>query len=482
MNRPIRWHDYLTVNLHFTGLTVLTQTMTPLVLPLLVQHFVGEAAQGRFYGRLRLWGLMTAVLAQAAAGMFSDRLCGGIGRRRPFIAAGTLLSLFCLGLIAFSARLDGLSGYRLLFAALILMMIASNTAQGPLQALIPDLIPSQARGRFSGVKALLEVPIPLMLVAAIIGPMVGRGALDEALLLVSILLLITLGVTMFAPENPLTTPAQAMPWARLLRLSAMTILFALSILGGGALVDVGARLLHTASLPLALVVMGSIGLAAMCLPIGLGLWAALRISLGTDFHHQPAFAWWVVNRLAFLTGSTNLASFTLYFFQGRLGYTGSQAAVPASRMLLVVGVFVLLSVLPAGALADHKGEKSLLLASGLLGAVGTAVLLSVPRLEVVYIGAVLLGIAGGAFYAVNWALGTRLAPAAHAGRYLGIANLAGAGAGAVGAYVGGPIADFFAGYYPQAPAAGYVLLFGIYGALFLLSMTAILPVHTEQNE
>ena len=37
--------------------------------------------------------------------------------------------------------------------------------------------------------------------------------------------------------------------------------------------------------------------------------------------------------------------------------------------------------------------------------------------------------------------------------------LAGAGAGAIGAYIGGPIADSF----------GYVFLFAIYGVLFLLS-------------
>ena len=481
MKPRIHWYDYLTVNLHFTGLTVLTQTMTPLVLPLLVQYFVGEAEQGRFYGRLRLWGLMTAVLVQAVAGMLSDRLSSRYGRRRPFIVAGTLLIFVSLGLVALSARLDGLTGYWVLFAALMLMMIASNTAQGPLQALMPDLIPVQARGKFSGVKALMEVPLPLMLVAFVIGPMVGRGALEFVLLLVGFLLLLTMTVTLFAPEEASTGSSQPFPWPQVLRLAIMTTVFTIAILGGGALVDSVAAHLNTVPLSVALWVMGLTGLMVLCASIGLGLWAALRVSLGAEFHRHPNFSWWVLNRLTFLTASTNLAAFTLYFFQGRLGYSGAQAAIPASRMLLLVGVFVLVSVLPAGALADSIGEKRLLLASGGLATLGTVVLLSIPRLEVVYLGAILVGIAIGVFYAVNWALGTRLVPVDDAGRYLGIANLAGAGAGAVGAYIGGPIADFFVTHYPAQPMRGYLLLFSLYGALFVISILTILPLRNDNS-
>jgi hypothetical protein len=48
-------------------------------------------------------------------------------------------------------------------------------------------------------------------------------------------------------------------------------------------------------------------------------------------------------------------------------------------------------------------------------------------------------------------------------------NLAGAGAGAIGAYIGGPIAD----------SVGYGLLFSIYGALFLLAVAALRGVQVE---
>ena len=47
---------------------------------------------------------------------------------------------------------------------------------------------------------------------------------------------------------------------------------------------------------------------------------------------------------------------------------------------------------------------------------------------------------------------------------------AGAGAGAIGAYIGGPLAD----------NTGYVLLFTIYGMLFLLSIAALKGVQEDR--
>jgi hypothetical protein len=46
----------------------------------------------------------------------------------------------------------------------------------------------------------------------------------------------------------------------------------------------------------------------------------------------------------------------------------------------------------------------------------------------------------------------------------------------VGAYIGGPIADFITANVTAIPGAGYLLLFAIYAGLFLFSAAAILPV------
>jgi MFS family permease len=75
---------------------------------------------------------------------------------------------------------------------------------------------------------------------------------------------------------------------------------------------------------------------------------------------------------------------------------------------------------------------------------------------------------GDEFFAVEQAqaLGTDLVPAGEAGRYLGISNLAGAGAGIVGAGIGGLVADTINRYYM---GLGYFAVFAAYAVLFALS-------------
>jgi MFS family permease len=480
MSRELRWYDYFTVNIYFTGLMTVAQTMTPLVVPLLVQRFVGEGQQGSFYGSIRLWSLMVALLVQSLMGMLSDHSHLRWGRRRPFILVGTLANVVIISLVGFSAGLEGLSGYWVLFALLILMQFAANTAHGAAQGLIPDIVPEYLRGRYSGVKAILEVPVPVILVSFIIGKYIAAGNLWAALAAVILILVITMLITMFAPEKPPARPVVALNWQPFLRLALMTALFTLIILGAGQLIK-SATLFFTPGLIPAIWIYGTLGLLVMSLAVSLGVWVSIRIGLGEDAKSQPSYSWWVINRLAFLLGATNLASFAVYFLQGRLGLAREVAAGPASRLIMVVGVFILLMGIPSGWLADRFGSRRLVAASGLLAALGTLVIILAPGLPLMYLGGGIVGAAAGLFYPANWALGTQLAPLGEAGRYLGISNLAGAGAGAVGAYIGGPIADYFTRAFPASPGLGYVILFVIYGILFFLSALAAAQIASPKS-
>jgi MFS family permease len=482
VKRALRWYDTITINAYFLGLTTISQTMTPLVIPLLVQQFVGQQRQGTFYGSVRLWSLMAALLVQALMGTLSDRSTLQWGRRRPFILAGTLVDLIVIAAIGFSAGLEGMAGFWLLFILLIILSISSNTAQGAVQGLIPDLVPIDQRGRFSGVKALFEVPIPVILVSFTIGRLIAASKMWEGLFVAMGILTLSMLVSMFAPETPLEQKPGPLDWTPLLRLVIMTAIFTALILGIGEITRIFSRVLDpslaTATL---LLLMGAAGLLAMALAIGLGVWLSIRVSIGQTSRRDSSFTWWVVNRLAFLAGSTNLASFAVFYLQGRLGLEREAAAGPASQLLMFVGIFILLLALPSGWLADRVGRKPLVAASGLVAALGALVLILAPNLATIYIGGILVGGAAGLFYTANWALGTDLVPKEEAGRYLGISNLAGAGAGAIGAYIGGPVADFFSLHSPQTPGLGYVLLFAIYGGLFLLSVLAIGFVREESS-
>ena len=481
--KKLRWFDYITINIYWLGLTTLSQTMTPLVFPLLVQQFVGEEAKGTFFGTLRLWGLMVALLVQALMGMLSDHSTLRWGRRRPFIFLGTLADLVFIAAVGFSASLTGMAGYWFLFAMAILLQVSSNTAHGAVQGLIPDLVPEDLRGRFSGIKAIFEIPIPVILVAFTVGPLIAAGNMWGGLLVAMGVMTLATLLTMLVPEKPLKVPPGKLDWRPFLRLLLMTGLFTAIILGLREAVKGVSRLLEgfsSATVPL--VVMGAVGLAAMAIAVVLGVRASVWVSIGEAAQRNPSFAWWVVNRLAFLVGTTNLSGFAVYFLQGRLGYVKEQAAGPASKLMMVVGVLILLSALPSGWLADRFGHKRLVALSGIVATLGTLILLLSPSLTPIYIGGCLIGIATGFFFTANWALGTKLVPKKEAGRYLGISNLAGAGAGAVGAYIGGPIADYFTVHMPDQPGLGYVLLFAIYGVLFLLSVVTLLKVRPRAQE
>ncbi len=480
MKTTLRWYDYLTINIYWLGLTSLSQTMTPLVIPLLVQQFVGEQLKGSYYGELRLWTLMVALLVQALMGMLSDHSTHSWGKRRPFILAGSVGVVVVLVLVGFTAGLEGMAGYWVLFTLVILQMVFANTAHGALQGLIPDEVPDRQRGRFSSVKAVLEVPLPVILVSFTIARLISEGKLWGGIfLLIGILLAVT-AVTLLVKETPQKTAPAALRWDRYLRLVLMAGAFTTVLLVMGRLIRL-TNLLSASLSPTQLVaVAGFLGLVAMGVAVVLGVWISVNIGAGEDARTNPSYTWWVTNRLLYLVGSTNLASFLVYFLQGRFGFERERAAAPAAMLTMFVGVFLLISALPGGWLADRFGRKPLIAAAGVLASLGTLVVILARTLTLVYAGGVLIGIASGLFYTANWALGTELVPPAQAGRFLGISNLAGAGAGAVGAYIGGPIADYIAIQSPELPGMGYLVLYVIYAVLFLSSVIALLGIKEDR--
>ncbi|HEY4693641.1 MAG TPA: MFS transporter, partial [Bellilinea sp.] len=360
-----------------------------------------------------------------------------------------------------------------LFGLYILSAIASNTAHAATQGLIPDLVPDSQRGRYSGIKALLELPLPLVLVSLVIGKLVSAGNLWAALITLMVVMVICAALAMLVPEQEQEKVPFALDWSPFLRLLVMTAVFTLLIIGMGTFVrwfmqlplDMPLGLWHAAA--------AFVGILAMTVAIGAGVLASLRIGVGKDIQYLPSFKWWVVNRLAFLTASTNIATFLLFFLQERFSeFQGERAAGPAAIIAMFVGVFILLTAVPSGWLADRFGKKPLIVIAGLLGAGGITLIVLVSSMTAIYIGGSIVGAGIGLFYSANWALGTEIVPREQAGRFLGLSNLAGAGAGAIGAYIGGPIAD----------ALGYTLIIGIYGFLFLISILALLGVQEKRPE
>ncbi len=469
MEQP-RWHNYLTINAFWLGLTTISQT-NALIIPLLIQNFVGTEQQGKTFGQLRLYTLMVALLFQALMGMLSDQSPLRWGRRRPFILVGTILNVLCMLAIGAS------TSYQALLIAALCAQAAINIAHAAQQGLIPDLVPQGYRGRFSAVKAIMEL-LPVIIVALTVGKLVASGNIWGGILVANGILCLCMLVTMFVKERP-REQLPHMDWKPFGQLFLMTITFTVIILGMGKIVDVVGTLIaagESVSELRLIIGMSTAGVLTMASAIVLGIGFSILIGIGRhEMRKNPSFTWWTINRLAFLVGVNNLSTFAVYFIQARLGLTGTKAAQPAANLMLVVGAMILIAALPSGWLSDRIGKKKLVIVSGLIATLGTTILLISPSMRVLYLGGGFVGLATGMFYTTNWALGTNIVPQEKAASYLGVSNLAGAGAGAIGAYIGGPIADYFT-QTTQSSSLGYLILFAIFGVMFLLSTTVVFKV------
>jgi MFS family permease len=473
MKKELRWFDYFTINANWFAIMARSQVLTPLVIPLLVQQFVGEANKGTYFGIIRLWALMAALLIQALMGLLSDRNTSKFGRRRPFILIGAIVEAIIIFAIGLTGQLEGMPGYWVLFGLYILSMLGSNISHAATQGFIPDLVPDEKKGLASGIKALLELPLPLVFSSFVVAGMIERGNLWGALASLITVILVAMGITMFAPDKPLSEKPDPINWDPFLRLLGMTAVFTAIIYFSGMGVQ---RFLNSIEglPPNQVIIFGEIaGVIGMLIAILFGVLISLRISLGSKVKDQRSFSWWVVNRLAFMVAATNLSSFMVYFLQEKFpAYEGSEVAGPAARIIMFVGIFILVSALPGGWLADKIGKKLVSAISALLVALGAGIVIAAPSLTgIIFIGASVVGVGLGMFYSANWALGTELVPEGQGGKFLGLSNLAGAGAGAVGAYIGGPIGD----------TSGYVLLMSIYGGMALLSTFALIGIKEQKS-
>ena len=395
------------------ALSALWQSMHTIILPLRLLDFVAESDKNTYLGILTFSGLLLAMFVQPIAGAISDRYGSRWGRRRPYILMGILFLILLLPGI-------GLAGsYGAVFAVYCLLQFSSNTAQGPYQGFIPDMVPAHKRGRASGIKTLLEI-IGGAAAVLLIGNFMDRYSSGEgslwlwlSLAIPGVVLLVMLLVTLLAvKEKPSLSVSRA---------------------------SIASTLLNT-----------------------------FRI----DMHTDRSFLWFLVSRTLILMAFATIQQFALYFLQDVIGVADPAAAAARFSVVAVVGMLAV--VYPAGYLADRIGRKKICFASGLLMVLGFIIIIFAKDYTAILIAAAIIGVAVGAFSCANWALATDLVAKGEEARYLGLANMATAGGAAIARLVG-PVIDHFEA---QSVGLGYQIMlvaccvYCIAGVLLLLKIKA----------
>ncbi len=409
--------DYVKITILGFALAALWQSLHTIILPLRLLDFVAESQKNTYLGMLTFAGLILAMLAQPIAGLISDRSGFSWGRRRPFVLAGaTLLILLLPGI--------GLAGsYAILFTTYCLLQVSSNTAQGPYQGFIPDLVPEGKRGRASGVKTLLEIMGGAATVL-ILGIFMDRYAAGEGSgwlwltlgILGTVLLIVTVATVVMVKEQP----------------------------------SVG-------------------GFKLSVLPT---LWQSFKIDLSAN----RDFIWFLASRLFIFMAFATIQQFTLYFLRDVVGVADPAAATARFLILAVVGMLTV--VYPAGRLSDRIGRKPIAISAGLLGAAAIAIIFFSHSYISILVAGGIIGIAIGAFMSTNWALATDLVAKGEEARYLGLANMATAGGAALARLIG-PVIDFFNA---QSAGLGYQVMLGASFFYFVAGALLLLKIKDQRNQ
>lgn len=432
VRRNLSHIDFVVLSLYWVAIGYLWTSLGGLILPDMVIQLVGREHEGFALGVLEAVGSLMAVVWQPIAGALSDRTTTRFGRRRPYIVVGTVGDvLFLVGL-----ALAGTFGLVLVFY--FLLQAASNTAQGPYQGLIPDVVPEAQRGTASGYFGLANV-VGLLVGTLGSGYILAHAGRTAALLSICALLILTMLATVLLIPDRATRTANQFKNVR----EAMTTTFARPL-------------------------------------------------------RYPAFLWLMASRLLILMGLVGVQSFVFFYFNNVFFHNDRMDTITASYTLLGLVIFAaFVASWPAARASDRFGRRPFILIGGLMGALGVLMLvfshyqllppqlveplakmLKVPPLaaQATLVG-VLIGIGYGVFFSVDWAFIQDVIPTQEAGLFMGFSNIATAGSGIIARFIGGFLLDPF-NHGPKLLGlpGGFPVIFSIFSASLLIGALLILKV------
>ena len=421
MPSETNWSSFALIRLNaFSfGVTGFILAMDTAVLPVIVLSLAPDHLKNSYLAMLGIGGLLVAAVVQPLIGRLSDKTRSPLGRRVPYIVAGTTSVCGALVLTLMAPN------FAALFAAWMFIQANLNIAYGPGMALIRDLVPRSRVGVASSLKILLDAVGGLVLItatAALIGQASGPGLgpvgvyVDWEWAVLALLvtpLIVSVAITCFTvlARDP---TRRARP----------------------------VRRREARSRPVL----------------------------------NPHLVLFLVSRLLLMTAIYSFPTYGLFFLQDVV-----EAANPAqalSHAIPAIGGSLAVAVYVAGWVSDRVGRKPVVIAGAVAGAISTSWLLLADTASGVVITASFIGASAGTLLSASWALANEMADEQHAGTHIGIVNLSTIGGAALPRFFG-PGIDLLN---HTSEDLGYRTLIAGCAALFIAGAIALLPVNPSSME
>lgn len=410
----LRKRDYFFISAYWFASNLLWGSLLVIIIPSQMREFA-PTDPGRPLGLLLGLGAIPALVVPLLAGPLSDRCCSRLGRRRPYMIAGSAINMLGLALLWLGASRMNLAAF---FAGYIVTNIGNNTATGAYSGMIPDMVPESRRGEASGWMATMSQAGTVL------------GIVSAALL----------------RDSGLVT--------------ASYVVIMLSLLAFLLITVIGVRERPRAGDPE---------------PIRL---AEFVKDLWIDPRKHPDFAWVWITRALVVMGLWMVQEWMMYYLVDVIGVPEARREIWTGAVLVTLLVFATITGIVGGRISDRVGRKRVVYIANTVIALGCIAFVLSPSLPYIFVVSAIFGLAFGAYLSVDWALGCDVLPNKEeaAAKDMAVWHIAMVLPQTIIMPVSGLLLSRFRGpitYTPDGPlshytSTGYTLIFLIAAGLMLL--------------
>lgn len=375
---------YLRLSVYWFALSLLWGGMISIV----IQHIVAQISPDKkdlYLGYTLAIGALVSTVVGLVIGTISDRSRWKMGRRRPYIIVGSVMTVpALLWLGAIGTAVPDIRLIPLLIFDFCLIQFWTNIGTAPYQAFVPDLVHKKNQGAASAYMGM----------GSLIGQLGG---------------LLLCGFLVQRPNG------------------VMTICWTLSI---GFLVAMLFTVftVHEES-------------ATENPSPRMSLWQAVGYSFQVKPRDHPDFFWLIASRFVINMGFYTATEFLYYYTHDTLH--AKNAAQTVLSIMAIATISGLLGNFPAGVCADRMSKKRIVYIAATITGVAIFGFLVTSNIAFALGMAFIFGAGYGAFQAVDWALATNLLPDYDEAKFMGIWHAAFTIPQVVAPIIGGAVAYLF---------------------------------------